>query len=191
MDTSLSFIDACIDETILTKHPELIQEYSFETKVSILATTISNPMWCEVYMRMRKSDMYFFRLEVAKKTKQTRAVSILKCCYQNIIGVMLHPDSYEIRLEQRHMSGWYTFQCKSGIDYETIVDLLQTHALEPMYKNIVFTYKTRQQDKRYGLIPQTEKDVGKFEEQLVQKPYKHGTLTFRITRSKGFHLDDR
>jgi hypothetical protein len=164
------------------------EDYLFETRVSILATTAACPIWNEVFLRVRKQDMVFFYFQKNKKTKQREVVLLHTITYSSLVNVMLNPDSYELRFETKSIlftySGWFTIVCKSGIDYDTILEIVQNKSLE-YNKHIIFEYKTRQQDKRYGLIDSNEKDFGVFIEQIIHRPYKQGVLQFRVTRLRG------
>ena len=156
---------------------ELKPEIKYECKISLLTVTATNESWIPLKLRVRPYDFVIF------KSSNDAEILLFTISFSQMIGVMLHPDKYEIRIETKpsitSFSGWFVLRCMCGEDYEFIADWLQSRSSE-QYKQIVFEYKTKAQDKRYGLIV-SDKLVSKIEKpRLIHKPYKQGQLTFKI-----------
>ena len=162
--------------SIISSHKNSNESDTFETNVSILATTISCPMWYHSVMRIRKMESGVCLLFVTSKDTVMHILPLSIMSY-----VMLNPDNYEVRIESKPIhftnSGWFIFRFENGMEYEMFVDKLQTYSSE-VYKNIVFEYKTKQQDKRYGLISNEESRTGL--EKIIHRQFKNGYLNYRV-----------
>jgi len=143
--------EATLNENI--KHSILQNKNSFDIDskihsqmmVKVLATTISNEMWVDMKCQLLDNSISFLRSFDKLK------LHILPL--QLVSNVMLNPDKHEIRIQLKPIftiyTGWFTFLCQDG--YDDIVEYLHTKSTE-QYKQIVFEFKTKQQDKKFGLI---------------------------------------
>jgi len=170
----------------------------FECSCEILATTIASEMWIDLRCQVRKHDIFFFRKNVATSfgkysslNAEETVMPMYTIMYYNLNTIMMNPDSYELRFDARSalfsFGGWFTIRFKTMKVWETVVDILQTRCVE-QYKYVVFEYKTKQQDLRYGLIT-SDRELPNQLPTLVQKPFRlnpNATITYRIYTTAGY-----
>jgi len=170
------------------KDTELLEDYIVECPVKILTTTISNPMYCDAFFRIHKTDLLFYRKSIEKKTREIRMVHLFTIPYTNILSFIMNPDSHELILDLKPTrfshSGWFTFRFLSADAYEDVIETLQ--GCEGIRgKHILWEYKTKAQDKRYGLLGSNEREQSCTRPVIVQKTVKGNQLSFRVYTSSG------
>jgi len=155
------------------------QDFLQEIQVDILLTTISCPIWSTVMLQIRKSELILYRTAIEHKTREKRTIKLHCIPFAAISEIVLNPDNTEISIETKTSNGYFTLRL--GEKYIDIVEALQQRSAE-QYRHIIWQYKTKAQDKKYGLLSPTDKDA------LCTKPtmIHRGNLLFRVYTSYGY-----
>ena len=144
--------------------PEKVEEIP----ISLLATTALAPMWCDFTLQLHPYSI--------KLTRPTISIEIFLAL---ITSVILNPDNHEIRIETKESQGWFVIKCQHQYDYEVCVHFIQTKATE-VFKQIIFEFKTIEQDKRYGLLDVGYKQKQNNQRMIIKKQFKQSFIHFKV-----------
>jgi hypothetical protein len=169
-------------------------DFLYECRAELLCVSAANEAWVKVKCRIRPYDLVLFREDYKHHPHQKQTIQLALIPYAQIVGIMLNPDNNEIRAETKPQitsySGWYVIRFNDFEDYESVKELIMNKSLD-VAKHIIYEYKTKQQDLRFGLIDNLLTSLtsggganGKSNKvetpKLITKPYKTGWLTFKV-----------
>ena len=158
-------------------------EFDYKCAANILCVTAANEAWTDVECKIRTFDILISRID------RNAAIQLHIVSYAQIVGVILNPDNNEIRVEVKpqitRYSGWFIIRFCGAGEYERVVELLQTKSIDNgICKHIVYEYKSKQQDVRFGLIDSCwrgSKSINKIQKgRFLKKSYKTGWITYKI-----------
>jgi hypothetical protein len=155
-------------------HPD--DQVLFEFPTNLLLTTIANEVWVAITIKVRQFDILLTRVERVERVERGEVLHTI--AFAHLSTVMMNPDNSELRLESKLYSGWFTLKFDSYFDYEHILDYIQRRSAE-VFKQIVFEFKTIQQDKRYHLVDYDTLS-SRARPIVVHKQFKQQQLLFRI-----------
>jgi len=147
-----------------------------EIRCKLLTTSVLDPVWSNVTLKLNKNDVQIFHDQPVfegKKTKMQTIEKVVKTSTSviqlaNIVAVIQDPDTSTIRIDTKSnyfgTLGFYQLGfVKTGVkensfdasasqnelnnNYKIVLDYLQ---LNLGSKNIEFSYRTKEQEKRFS-----------------------------------------
>ena len=140
-------------------------------QIQVLLTTIACPVWIQMYLKCRDFELLFVRQQ-----QQSYQISFVL-----ITTVVLHPAENEIRIDTKQHSGSFVLRTMDKKVYEFLVEFIQTKASE-VFKQIVFEYKTIEQDKQFGLLDEHFKPKYNNITTIIKVPFKKQHIHFRVLK---------